>query len=197
MSQKDIVDKLNESLIGSIDTECQVVYVLVEVRKLLERDKVCGDFRSLKFCCDWAAHANLSREPAKAFVKEIDDLFDRLPDNGDRGAGEGDLAEIMYLARFREDLQNCLKVYKLPTKAFDDEQRWQEFLRLYSLVIQDCPLTYEGGGKNLDEVVITKAEKVGPSGEQAFETKWELRLRGRTVSVFFLYPDGKVHTEPS
>jgi len=132
MSKNDIVEKLTESLKSPIDSECRVVYVLVEVRKLLERDRVSGDFMSLKFCCDWAAHANLSWGPARAFVKEIDDLFAKLPGSENVEPAVGGLGEIMYLSRFREQLQSCLTLYKVPTAAFDDEQKWQEFLGLYS-----------------------------------------------------------------
>jgi len=57
-------------------------------------------------------------------------------------------------------------------------------------------LTCGGAGKNLDEVVITKGEKLGAS-ERAFETKWELRLKGKAVGVFYLCPDGELRTKLS
>jgi hypothetical protein len=197
MAHKDIVAKLTESLSGSIDSECRVVYALVEVRKLLQREKTEDNFGSLKFYCEWAAHAELSWKPAQDLVKEIGDLLGKLSDKENQEIEDGGLAGIIYLARFREDLQNCLKHYKIPTKAFDDEQRWQEFLRLYSLVIQDCPLTCKGEGKSVDEVVVTKAEVADAPGERAFETKWELRLKGETVRLFYLSADGKLHAELS
>jgi len=36
---KDIIAKLHEHLSRPVDTECTVVYLLAEVRKILERDK--------------------------------------------------------------------------------------------------------------------------------------------------------------
>jgi hypothetical protein len=193
MSQKDIVAKLAETLGHSVEGECHVVYVLVELRKLLERDEIGGDFKTLKFYCDWSAHACLSFQSAKDFVKNIDVLIGKS-DEESHGL-DAPLTELC-IELFRVQLHDCLRKYKLPTEICADHQSWQQFLRLFSLVIQDCPLSCRGIGKNIDEVVITKTDGFSTPNDLAFETKWELRLNRETTRVFDLHPDCKLHSRP-
>jgi hypothetical protein len=56
---KDIVSKLMALLSEPVDTECKVVYLLAEVRKLLERDDPNHNMGSLWMYCHWALHVDL------------------------------------------------------------------------------------------------------------------------------------------
>ena len=68
----DIVDKLNHELTQPIESEGQVVYLLVEIRKLLELNQDSGSFETLKFCCDWIAHPLLTGSMAQKIVRQFD-----------------------------------------------------------------------------------------------------------------------------
>lgn len=48
----DIIRKLEAELKTGITTEVQVVYLLVAIRKLIERDKLEDQYAGLKFHCD-------------------------------------------------------------------------------------------------------------------------------------------------
>jgi hypothetical protein len=52
----DIVEKLNREFEEPIRNERQVVYILVEARKLLEQEGVLETFSDFKLCSDWAVH---------------------------------------------------------------------------------------------------------------------------------------------
>jgi hypothetical protein len=56
MSKDAITGKLNRAFNAELASEAQVVYILVEARKLLEREQTLENFRSVKLCCDWAVH---------------------------------------------------------------------------------------------------------------------------------------------
>ena len=59
----DIAKKLNREFDEPIRTERQVVYILVESRKLLEQAGVLETYPDFKLCSDWAVHPKL-RGPA-------------------------------------------------------------------------------------------------------------------------------------
>jgi hypothetical protein len=54
-----IVDKLRAELQKGIETEAQVVYVLVEARKLIEHSERPESYLPLQFYFDWALHTRL------------------------------------------------------------------------------------------------------------------------------------------
>jgi len=66
MGQPEIVDKLNQFFDQHIplDEECHVVYVMVELRKLIDRlgdDKKHGSFTLIRFYSDWMVHTEKDR----------------------------------------------------------------------------------------------------------------------------------------
>jgi hypothetical protein len=52
--------------------QADVVYALVQVRKLMERTNTGGHYQRLKFC-DWVVHGQLTGPEAKHVLIEIDD----------------------------------------------------------------------------------------------------------------------------
>jgi hypothetical protein len=79
--ERDIIDKLTGEFDERITSERQVVYILVELRKLLERNSTLKNYSTLKLCADWAAHPRLSRGPAQEIVR----LFDEYEAKSRRG----------------------------------------------------------------------------------------------------------------
>src|SRR5947207_2263802 len=75
---EDIIRKLTVELNKGITTEVQVVYLLVGIRKLIERDEVEEKYPALMFHCDWAVHAKLDRAPAKSILRLLDEAQPHL-----------------------------------------------------------------------------------------------------------------------
>jgi hypothetical protein len=78
----DIVSKLSIELSQPITTERQVVYVLVQLRKLLDGrpEKAKPSYDSLRLYCNWVVHTSLINKTAQRIVKEADALYPRLVD---------------------------------------------------------------------------------------------------------------------
>src|SRR5438034_358212 len=86
----DIVQKLARELSLPIQSERQVAYILVEIRKLLELDKRAREkakqpkdhtYATLQLCCDWAVHPVMDYENGKRIVRRFDkwqEYLDRL-----------------------------------------------------------------------------------------------------------------------
>lgn len=137
--KNDIEEKLRVELSRGIQTEAQVVYLLVEIRKLIEHATEPYQNLSVLFFCEWALHIKMNREGARLLLKEIDDAIGRA-------ATADELAELignqLSMDRFREDLIHVLMHHGLPTDAIRTMEGWLSFLPLYLSVITDCPVLH-------------------------------------------------------
>jgi hypothetical protein len=72
MTQSAIIAKLKMLLANGITSEAEALYLMVEVRKLLERLQAEKQYEYLKFHCDWALHAALEGTMAQRILKQFD-----------------------------------------------------------------------------------------------------------------------------
>jgi hypothetical protein len=138
----DIIAKLNTELRCSITSERQVVYILVEARKLMELTKVKKDFPTLTFCCDWAVHPSLKGEFAQQIITYFDEYEEIFQKKGlmPKDYDFSNLFSVTKHVDFREQLIKLLTANDVECAQLTDNGRWAEFIELYSNVIQDCPL---------------------------------------------------------
>src|SRR5260370_41071062 len=101
----DIKSKLTAELNQSINSERQVVYILVELRKLMEIYHDSKNLNTLRFHCDWAVHGMLDKKLAQEIVRQ----FDRHQQWADGGPGPdlefmNSWTATLRLATFRKEL---------------------------------------------------------------------------------------------
>ena len=117
-----IVGKLRTLLHNGITTEAELVYLLVEVRKLYERRSAKMEACPyLELFCDWAVHAKLDRQKWGDMAKELKD-------------------RLIAPEEFRQGLARVLKCEGLPEPA-----DWPRVLQLLAEVLKDCPLEFTDG----------------------------------------------------
>jgi len=110
-----IVEKLNRFLNEHtpINEEFEVVYLMVELRKLLdiERDQNNKDSYTLvRFHADWTVHTRKDNitEVMKEILGKIDDSLNPLPKNGN--------INFLLLPEFRKEIAGLFEEYNLPDK---------------------------------------------------------------------------------
>jgi hypothetical protein len=193
MSEPQIVAKLREALNEDIAREKDVMYILAESRKLLEKLENAGF--ALKLYCHWALHVDLTRPGTTLdFLKRVDNFIEGELDRRKLNAAENYLTfrEFIYLETFRKDLGELFARFALPTALCDEDRRWHEFLKLYAGIIEDGSL-YCGDdaaeakkkGLNLIKgVTFSKGRATPPDSYFAFYFTWEVHLQdGRSISV--------------
>jgi len=178
------VDELRSELTVDIASERQVVYILVQVRKLLELDADQQRFPALKFYCDWATHAEMEREAAKRIVRRLDE-WQRLSEETikvrdagvERNLDKSLLAE-MYdltgLANFKAQLADLLKLHSIDTAIVTDKTKWATFMRYYCSTVSACPLKCcEPGSRHVDEVILTLLDlEPSRTGDWTLVVRW-------------------------
>lgn len=190
---KDIVGKLKSHLSSPIDDEPKVVYLLAEVRKLLERDDPTHSNQALWMYCHWALHVDLSSPKATMdFLRRVDRWITNtvayLTPSGPWEFFEEDhlCRDFIFLTTFRQQLRGFLKRYGLPLSLCDLDAQWYAFLAAYGGVIEDGALSAVPDKKNelgaVKEVTFTKGENLTVEHHVAFVIQWSIALNdGRTI----------------
>lgn len=194
--KNSIIDKLRELLAGEIDTECKVVYLLVESRKLLETYPPDPAPVALKIYCHWALHIDLEYPNVTLpFLRRVDDFAASVLGENNIAQESEMFREFVFLETFRDQLKQFFLAYGLPTGMCDEDQRWYDFLRHYAGVIQDGSLSCSARTESLrviSEITFTKGR---PTADTfiPFRFCWIIGLRdggNMTVDVGASAPNG-------
>ncbi len=180
--KEEIVTKLERELDFEIVSERQVVYILVETRKLLERQGTLTAYRALKLYSDWAVHPKLRGPDAQDIVAHFDAYEIEFRKSGKTVAEFKlePLHEFMSLTRFRAELIESLSAQGVDTAPLVSDQFWQSLIQHYCSVIQDCPLEAINNNTKLVSHVSAlawpkdKADAIFP-GKRVVQWNWTLK----------------------
>jgi hypothetical protein len=181
-----IVQKIRTLLQRGIATESEVVYFLVEIRKLMDmqagrKDRAAEKYASLRLYCNWVAHTDLSNTQAREIVKQADAAYPKLLDGTLTETEKNEFRRIFDLNSFREDLSEFLRHCRLP--PFSDGE-WNRFLASFLNVIVDCPLVCKVKDPKLndvDEIVLIRNVGDGDNipDVTAPEVMWGMLFQGK------------------
>jgi hypothetical protein len=119
--------------------ERDVVYALVETRKLLETEGMKGRFPELTFFCDWVVHPKLSGTFTQQVVRYFDEYQELFtPPRPNPAHNISALMGITSLEQFRTQLMRLFWKFQIPIKNLQNPW-WEQFCEQYAVVIQDCP----------------------------------------------------------
>jgi hypothetical protein len=181
---------LNRELDTEPNSERQVVYILVEARKLLEQQSVLDKFPAFKMCCDWAVHPKLDRSGAQIVLQHIDEYESEFRKTG-VAVGEFQLKPLHdFLSHntFCSEFIQALEPYGVNVDSIRSASFWQSFIQQYSAVIQDCPLEAKRNSAQLVSHVtcIAWPEETANSiypGKRVVEWHWSLKDGARRTVV--------------
>lgn len=193
----DILTKLAQALAQPVASEGQVVYIMVELRKLIEINGDGARFAALKFHCDWVAHPVLQGLQAQDIVR-LFDKYQKMEDTQPIAHGRADmsfmkqLGPVLTMSNFRIELGAYLRSQQLDHSIPNDNDKWAKFLMHYAGVIEDCPLRCVSQGlKHVDEVtlkLLDSSQQARATGFQlAIEWRWKSRLTGKEFTNQQLY----------
>jgi hypothetical protein len=132
--KEDIVSKkiLRELSNLPINTEARVVYLLIQIRKVL--DHINRKTGALRFYCDWVAHVNLNRSFASL-------VYDEVANNSKNGL------DIISFRKLRSEMEVFFNEHNLPLDLLDEEN-WTIFRDNLIEILVDTPI------QKVDEIVV-------------------------------------------
>lgn len=190
--KNQLVEKLRRAISEDISKECQVVYILAEARKLLEKYPPSPIPFALKMYCHWALHVDLTvPRTTDAFLQRVDEFVKSfLAGSSDVNVELRMFCEFSLLETFRTQFLEFLKAHDLPTSLCDEDNRWHDFLRYYARVIEDGSLCCQANIQRLKYVEKVTVERAGsrPSSDSStLDLSWRIALldrRSLTVDVY-------------
>jgi hypothetical protein len=117
-------------------TERQVVYILVEIGKLLEHDNAKGTYPAITFYRDWVVHTKLN---LSAHAHTLVRLFDDYITSGNNSASDK-LKELVSPLTLRRELTTYMTGHNLAFRCCDDGVLWKRFVKYLAGVIDETPL---------------------------------------------------------
>ena len=136
----EILDKLKAflKLHMPFNEECHAVYLLVEARKLLDREK-STPYPLLRFYADWSVHTAKDR-----ITPQIKTTMECIYRNIMEGVSKGDiradaiLGPFVSMQQLQIEMQDFLKTYGLPMTLIGNG--WVPFQSLLARVLVDQPI---------------------------------------------------------
>jgi hypothetical protein len=152
----ELLTKLQGVLDQQITTEMQVVYLLVELRKLM--DRVTYKDPVLRTLCNWVVHSSLEQpgEGSRLVLTEIDDQMVRVLEHN----GSVPSFEHLSFGAFRSALGQCFETFGLSAKFIKDKIEYQRFVGLYSSIVSECPIFFSASKTKLKYVKNVKLEGI-------------------------------------
>jgi hypothetical protein len=161
-----IIEKLNRHMSSAPKTEADVVYGLVEIRKLLEQSGHKERFPRLVFFCDWVVHPWLKGRETQNVLMELDQRLGRYDASRPWEIDEdGKVHELLSLRRFAEELNACCRENGIDEIWTQDIWVWREVSRLYSEIVRDCPLSMKRQDCGFDYLATLEIDGCEPSDD--------------------------------
>ena len=194
MTQSAILTKLEILLAHGIRSEAEAVYLMVEVRKLLEQQDVKKRYEYLTFHCDWALHARLTGTTAQRILK----LFDAASVHLKAGAELHELPSLLSMEidriskmrYFNQQFEGFLRNNGLPTLASTRADGWTHFLHLYTKIVEDSPLVMTAKNSSATIASVTlqvDLSKTAHYGEVWFAVRWIIQDKsGRSGEIYIV-----------
>lgn len=140
MTEEEILNKLNIFLKNrvSFKEECEVVYLMIEIRKILEREKN-GKYSILRFYCDWTVHIQKDRitEDMKKIIIKV---YERVKEEIENGqVVRGDIIKFIYMQQLQKEMIDFFDEIEL-SNNFRKDEFWLSFLKLFVKILENQPI---------------------------------------------------------
>jgi len=162
---KDIIlKKISNVLKSEIDTEAKTLYLLAEIRKILELDKkkileLDKKKITLIIYCDWALHTVLNfKDTIARFSNKLENNIDYKIDIKEiAGNLKSSQSNFFKLNELKKELREFLKKNNLPCELVNNSNRWFKFIELLLEILKECTVIFKEG--EIDKLTIGRDEK--------------------------------------
>ena len=160
--EDEIISKLRLTLGKPITEECQVVYIMVEMRKLLDRTQ--KGYPLLRFYCNWVVHIDIDK------ISAAREILEKISEEHKNGKFADTELEFIKFDHLRVQISQFLNDFDLPKDLAISEEKWRKFKIILANVLVDCPLKIKV--EPIEEFVFKKAIL----SEDSDDVDWEIKF---------------------
>lgn len=174
---KDIISKISDELNKGVESEAQVLYLLVEIRKARQANPN-NSKTLLDFYRDWACHVELSHNNAVGmFLDKFEPLIDTNLDAHKIAAKFIQVFPAFFkLDELRVELRGFFHDERLSTGLTDDSTEWFVFAKHLMNILKDCSIKRQKSSKGLIRELILELDENG-------EPKYKFHIPGKATPV--------------
>ena len=143
MGRIEIIEKLDSFLSQHkpFTEECHVLYLLVEIRKVLDHENN-RKYPILRFYCNWSVHTN--KNSTKEMETIMNDIYKDIEKQIANPAlvgigGKTKIIGFMYMEDLQAEMLKFLQEYQLPI-SLTEKINWLEFVKLLVKILADQPI---------------------------------------------------------
>ena len=147
MARDIIIEKLDKEMRKDISEECQVIYILSKIRKILEIENAKQKYKILNFYCNWSLHSVIENtKPVENILTEF------LTDEESR-------VNFLYFKYFIEEFGTFSQDHNLPSVIFE-HKRLDKFLELLVEILSDTSVEFKTPSTKA-KIIIKSVELAG------------------------------------
>jgi hypothetical protein len=144
MATQDIIAKLQRLLAKHpLAEESDVVYLLVEIRKALERQAEELKYPFLKFYADWAVHSQKDRVTAsmRQVIADVEAAATyEVREQHQDVAVQEPIRDFAFMHKLRSEVRAWLAAYGVNDGLTTDDTAWRFFVEMLAGVLEDQPI---------------------------------------------------------
>lgn len=146
MGRKVIEIKLEKILQKDLKQECEVFYIVAQIRKYFETIYPNRTDREEKYptfflIADWILHPSLNRTSALRKIQEFEDFFRKHKSDQMFNFMESGFTLFKDL---KKDIEKIFIALQLNNSIFTDRKKWLNFVELLIEILKDLPLLSKG-----------------------------------------------------
>ena len=169
--KEEILENISNTLAKPLNKE-RVVYLMVEIRKFIERTKEDSErWSNIKYWCDWVVHTQLYKKFAIETLTSMENYLIKNPGNKFQWSDFN--SQFVSLETLRHELYKFLKGNGLSVNITNIPP-WNDFSRFLVETLRDCPLVKNSG--LLRKFFFSKKEHIPEA--QKYSIDYELRFDG-------------------
>jgi hypothetical protein len=177
----ELLRKIQHVLDRRITNEKQVVYLMVELRKLMDRENYKDPV--LRTFSDWVVHTSLSypKEGSAFLLDEFDHLITEMFEHKKKS----NRLEHVSLTEFRLALHRCFQQFGLVGNFIKSD--WKRFVQLYCSIVSECPIVFTASKNKLKYIKQVELTGVSRLHKEWKSVDWRLTFNdGKTMNWGFI-----------
>lgn len=180
MTRPEILEKIDRFVGGHapMSEECHAVYLMVEIRKVIDQARSLGRYPLLGFYADWTVHSEKDgvTDEIRHMLEQIGQVaFEETKDQHQDAPKRAPIKAFAHMAGLRREMQLFLTGHGIPPDLSANDEHWTAFVEQLLRVLESQPINRPA--HNVKSVSFLRAQ-----------------LRRVTLRVSFDMPvDGAMH----